>query len=305
MFTAAAPGGAASALKPRDLAALVLLAALWGSSFLFMRIAAPQFGPVLLVAVRVGIAALMLVTLLAVRGHVRALWGHWRVLLVLGVANTALPFALYAWAMLSIAASFAAVTNATAPLFAALIGWLWLRDKLSLAASMGLAVGFAGVVVLVWPRLSGAGDVSIWAVAACFGATLSYGWSANYTKRRLAGVDALVIAAGSQLYATLALLPLAIIGLPAESPSADAWFAALFLGVACTGFAYILYFRLLVRVGPARAVGVAYLVPVFGMLWGSALLDERITSTMMLACAIILAGIGLSSGVLRFPRLRR
>ena len=175
MFTAVAPGGAASALKPRDLAALVLLAALWGSSFLFMRIAAPQFGPVLLVAVRVGIAALMLVTLLAVRGHARALWRHWWVLLVLGVANTALPFALYAWAMLSIAASFAAVTNATAPLFAALLSHFVFRERLGRWRSLGLVMGFAGVALLTAGAVSFRSTQGLQAVG--YGASLRLiGW---------------------------------------------------------------------------------------------------------------------------------
>ncbi len=282
----------------RDLVDLLLLAAIWGASFLFMRIAAPAFGPLPLIELRVGIAALVLLPLLALRGGLGALRDRAGALCFVGLTNSALPFALYAWALLALPAAFAAVANASSPLWAALVAFLWLRDRLSPAAVFGLVLGFLGVVVLCWGKASFDAAGAGWPVLACIGATLSYGIAANFTKHRLCGVPPLAVAAASQMYAALMLLPFAVAVWPARLPATGVWLAVLALAVLCTGFAYFLYFRLIERIGPARAISVTFLVPLFGMLWGAWFGDETITVQMLGGCAVILLGTGLANGLI-------
>lgn len=289
-------------MRTRDTVDLILLAAIWGASFLFMRVAGPGFGPLPLIELRVGIAALVLLPVMALRGGLRPLVSHWRPLAFVGFTNSALPFVLYAWALLAVSAGFAAVVNASAPLWTALVAYLWLRDRLSRPAIAGLLIGFLGVVVLIWGRGSFAAGGSGWPVLACIAATLSYGVAANYTKRRLSGVPSLAVATGSQLYAALILLAPALQYWPAVRPSAGAWLAVGALAVLCTGFAYFLYFRLLERVGPARAISVTFLVPAFGMLWGFVFAGERVTAQMIAGCTVILLGTALANGLIGSAR---
>lgn len=292
-------------MRPRDLSELLLLAALWGGSFLFMRIAAPLFGPVPLIELRVGLAAAVLLPVLAWRGKLGLLRRHAAPLAFVGITNSGLPFVLYAWAALSVTAGFASIVNATAPLFAALVSWVWLKHRLSPGTMVGLLLGLLGVVILVWGKASFRADGSGWAVVACLAATLNYGVAANFTNRYLSGVDPMAIATGSQLYASVLLAPFAVWLWPGENPGADAWLAVILLAVACTGVAYVLYFRLIAHIGPARAIAVTFLIPVFGMLWGAIFLGEQVTGNMLAGCAVILAGTGLATGVLRFSALLR
>jgi drug/metabolite transporter (DMT)-like permease len=290
-------------VKRRDLVDLLVLAALWGGSFLFMRVAAPDFGAVPLAAVRVTGAALFLLPLLLWRGEWAQLKRHWRPVFVVGLTNSGLPFLCFSFAALSITAGLASIFNATTPLWGALIAWLWLRDRLDGWRVAGLALGFAGVVGLAWEKASfkpGAdGSSTGWAVLAVLAATLMYGFAANYTKKRLTGVPPMALAAGSQIASAVTLLPLGLVFWPQRMPGATAWGAAVALALLCTGIAYVLYFRLIGRVGPARAMAVTYLVPAFAMLWGALFLGERITPAMMVGGLVILAGTALATGLLR------
>lgn len=287
-------------MKTRDLIDLLLLAALWGASFLFMRVAAPEFGPIPLIEIRVAVAALFLLVVLAWRDGLSGMRGKAVPLTVVGAINSALPFSLFAYAMLSVTAGFAAVLNASAPLFGALVAYFWFRETLTPARVLGLGVGFAGVLVLVWGKISFKGDGSGWSVVAALTASLAYGFAANYAKRRLTGVAPIVNATGSQIAATALLLPPAILYWPATMPSLLSWLSAIALGIACTGIAYILYFRLIAHVGPARAIAVTYLLPAFGMAWGLVFLHEVITPNMIAGCAVILLGTALATGTLAF-----
>ena len=289
-------------MKTRDLIDLILLAALWGSSFLFMRIAAPQFGPIALIEIRVVIATVFLLGILALRGGLRELRGRTVPFAIVGTFNSAIPFTLFAFATLSVTAGFAAVLNATVPLFGAVVAYLWLKEKLAPSRALGLAIGFAGVLVLVWGNVSFKQGGSGWAVIAALAASLSYGFSANFTKKKLTGVSAVVNATGSQIAASVLLLPLAIWSWPAVLPDLRSWLSVLALGIGCTGIAYILFFRLIANVGPARAIAVTYLIPVFGTLWGALFLAESVTLNMLLGGAVILLGIALATGILRLPR---
>ena len=288
-------------MTPRQLAELLLLAALWGASFLFMRIAAPPFGPWAMAELRVAGAGLLLLPILAWRGELGALAARWRSIGFVGVSNSALPFVLYGVAALSITAGLASIFNAATPLFAALIAWAWLREPMTRWRALGLAVGFAGVVGLAWDKAglrSGAGEEGVaLAIGACLLATLLYGFSANFTKRRLGGVPSMALAAGSQIGAALVLAVPAALHWPAATPDAKAWAAVVALSLLCSGLAYILYFRLIAAAGATNASAVTFLIPVFGMAWGSWLLDEPLTGSMALGCAVILAGTALVLGL--------
>lgn len=285
-------------MKTRDLVDLLVLGAIWGASFLFMRVAAPEFGAIPLIAARVGIAAAFLIPVLGRRGGLPQLYRSAARLTLLGAMNSAIPFSLFAYAVLSITAGFASVLNATAPLFGALVAFVWLRDRPSPLRIAGLVVGFAGVLVLVWGRLAARGDGGGTAVLAGLSAAVLYGISANYTKKNLSDVDPFVIATGSLIAATVLLLPLAYFYWPDTSPSRVSWMSAALLGVICTGIAYILYFGLLSRIGPAKTLAVTYLIPAFGVLWGHLLLSEPVTPSMVVGCAVILAGTTLATGML-------
>ena len=284
-------------MKPRDLLDLVLLGALWGASFLFTRICAPEFGPAAISAVRVTGAALLLVPLLALRGDVRDLRRHAPRLMVVGLTNSALPFVCLGFAALSITAGLSAIFNAATPLFGAVIAWLWLRDKPTPWRALGLAIGFAGVVWLAWNKASFKPGGSGWAVVICMFAPLMYGYSASYTKRFLTGVPSLALAAGSQLAASLVLFVPGLIWWPQVNPSMRAWFAAAGLAVGCTGLAYVIFFRLIARIGPAKTITVTFLVPAFAVLWGFVFLGEGVTPQMLIGCAVILAGTALATGL--------
>jgi drug/metabolite transporter (DMT)-like permease len=288
-------------LKAADSAELFALAALWGASFLFMRMGAAEFGPIALSAIRVTGAALLLLPLLKLRGQMGALRRHWRPIFVVGLANTALPFLCFSYAALSITAGMSAIFNSASPLFGALVARLWLGDRLTASRSAGLAIGFAGVLGMAWSGASFKTGGSGWAILACLLATLCYGWSPNFTKRRLDGVTPLAIAAGSQLSASLFLLVPALVWWPAHPIASSAWLMAAVLAFACTGLAYVIYFRLIAHIGPSNAIAVTFLIPAFAVVWGWMFLSEGITWGMLAGCAIIFLGTALATGLLRWP----
>lgn len=296
-------------MKSRDALTMLGLAALWGASFLFMRLGAREFGPAALAALRVAIAsAVLLPLLLSARSQWPALRRHWRAVLAVGVFSSALPFVLFGHAALTLGAGTMSIFNATTPLWGALVAWLWLRDTLTPLRVLGLAIGFAGVLGLAWSQPNGAangGSASgggALAIAAALGATLSYGIAASATKRHLTGVAPVALAAGSQLGAAAVLAVPAMLAWPAAVPSATAWTAVAGLGVLSTGVAYVLFFQLIARVGPAHAMAVTYLIPVFATLWGWLLLGEPVTPSMLAGAAVVLTGTALASGVVRGRR---
>ena len=289
-------------MKLRDLFDFTLLAALWGASFLFMRIAAPAFGPIAIADLRTAIAALVLLSLLAWRGGVAELAPNALRLLVLGAFNSAIPFTLFAYAALSITAGLASVLNATVPLFAALVAWVWLRDKLTWLQWVGLAVGFSGVLWLSADNASFKPGGGGWAIAAGLVASLSYGISGNLAKRYFAHLRPLAVATGSQIAAAALLLPFTFFYFPTVMPGALDWFALIALGVFCTGIAYALYFRLIARIGPAKTMAVTFLIPAFAILWGVMFLAESVTWVMIGGCAVILVGTALATQILSSVR---
>lgn len=290
-------------MNARALSELVLLSAIWGASFMFQRIASPVFGPVALVALRVGIAALILVAMLAAQGKLAALKRDWRMIAFIGAINSAIPFTMFAFATLSVSAGVAAVLNGGVPFFTALIGWLVYADRLDRIKVAGLSLGFLGLLLVVSGEFThvGGGGRHVAGVIAGLSAAVLYAFAALLTKRKLAHVDPLVVAGGSQLAAIALMIVPALFLWPAEPPHRTAWVSAIVLGVACTGLAYALFFRLVARVGAVQVTAVAYLIPVFGMLWGALFLREVVTPVMVLGSAIVLAGVALTTGRLTAP----
>jgi len=295
-------------MSPLLLFEFLVLGALWGASFLFMRLGAAEFGPVATAGLRVGIAALCLLPVLlraAVWADFRA---RWRPILLVGMLNSGLPFLAYSFAVLHIPTGISAILNATVPLTGALVAWLWLKDRPGGSRVLGLGVGFVGVTLLVLGKSgvdargvasSGGHALSLLAMGACLLATTCYGISASFTKRYLAGVHPMASATGSQLGATLALALPAAWWWPAQAPSAGAWWAIAALAVLCTSIAYILYFRLIERAGPAKALTVTFLVPVFALVYGAVFLGEQISAWMVVCGAVILCGTALSTGLVK------
>ncbi|WP_251140802.1 DMT family transporter [Rhodoferax sp. U11-2br] len=276
----------------------VLLGAIWGASFLFMRLGAAEFGALPTAGLRVGIAALFLLPLLLARGQGAALGQHWKKIFFLGLINSGIPFACYSYALMSITTGLSALLNATVPLFGALVAWVWLRDRPHRLKILGLLIGFVGVAMLAWGKASfkpdASGLSSGWAVVACLVACLCYGIAASFTKRYLAGVPSLAVATGSQIGATLGLAVPTLWLWPTTTPSMTAWLALLAVGVLCTGVAYVLFFRLIDKVGAASTLTVTFLIPVFAVIYGLVFLGELVTPWMLICGAVILCGTALS-----------
>jgi drug/metabolite transporter (DMT)-like permease len=304
-------------MKPSHVIQLLVLAALWGASFLFIRVGVAEFGVAPLMALRISIGALVLLAMLALRGTPRASLATLRAralpLFVVGVLNSAAPFSLFAFAELTLSAGTTSVINATTPLWGALVAFVWLKDRLTPLRTLGMLIGFSGVVSLVWGQIAAPQGAlapspltTALAALAATGAALLYGIAAIYTKRYLTGVDSLTLATGSMIGGTVALLPFAIVMWPAGAVSLHAWGAVLALGIACTGVAYLIYFHLINVAGPARAITVTFVIPVFGILWGALFLNEQVTAGMLEGCAIVLVGTALATGVIkRIPGLRQ
>jgi len=273
-----------------------LLGAIWGASFLFMRIAAPGFGAVPLVEVRLALGALILSPFLW-RERARFSPALWLRLAGIALVNSAIPFVLFAWAAQRSPAGVGAITNSMAVLFTAVVAYVLYRDPIGPRRALGLAAGFAGVIVLASGRVSGA-SVGIAALAGAFAALL-YGIGANLIRPHTAVIPSGALAAATLLCSTVLLAPLAFVTWPAHTPGAAAWISALLLGGLCTGVAFTFYYRLIHRIGATRAAAVTYLVPLFGILWAWLILGETPTGNMALAAALILGGVGLSQ---RQPR---
>ena len=266
------------------------------------------FGPVATAALRVIIASAVLLPLMLLRGHRADFVLHWKKVLLVGVINSAIPFVCIAFALQNISIGQSSVLNATVPLFVALIAWFWLGERPSGSRAVGLLIGFAGIALLASENASfeanPLGGSSAWGIAASLLACLCYGIAASYTRRFLGGVPSLVSATGSQLGASMFLLPFCLWFWPAQAPSTQAWLAVSALGVLCTGTAYILYFRLIAKAGPGRALTVTFAIPVFAIAYGVVLLGEGVTHWMLGCALVIVLGTSLSSGLWSLPFLK-
>lgn len=326
-----------AAMRASDMAMLVGLAAIWGGSFLCMRLSAPELGIPVLVGFRVLVAGAVLLPLL----FVKAADGNgqrWRIALqrlpalaLLGLLNSSLPFALLGFTTATLNAGLASIINATVPFFATLIAWVWLGERPGRTQWIGLTVGFAGVAVLVWPKFAASalpsstpvGTIAVVAVGTGLLAALLYGFSAIYTKKILKGIEPMTVAATGTLCAAVwSVFPAGAMLLGAHTAddpadfaarmrmfggapkplmevSATAWIAATVLGVVCTAFAYVLFYRLFKTIGPTKAITVTFLIPVFGVLWGAVFLHERLTIYTAVGGTMILVGMSLVTGLIK------
>lgn len=280
-------------MAARDWVRLLLLAAIWGGSFVFLRIVSPALGPIVTADLRVLIAWAVLQLYFRAIGldvHWRQFWKQY---LVIGVFNAALPFFLFAFAALHIPAGYSAILNATSPLFGALFSALWLGEKITRQKYFGFVLGLAGVALVTRLGSGVLGSMALWAIAGCLGAACCYGIASTYAKGCAGGASPKAIAGASQLFAGLLLLPLTPI-LPVPGPVTLAVaLNMLAFALLCSGWAFLLYFRLIADVGATKALTVTFLMPAFTMIWSALFLGEAVTLEMILGCALILCGTGL------------
>jgi drug/metabolite transporter (DMT)-like permease len=284
----APPVAARAWLTPLE---LTVLAAIWGASFLFMRVAAPDFGPFALVEIRLALGAAVLLPFL---WRERALFParKWPLLALIGAVNSAIPFVLFAWAAQRAPAGVGAICNAMAVLFTALVAVAFFGERISARRGVALAAGFAGVVVLAGSKTAGA-SIGL-AVAAGTTAAFLYGNGANLVRKYLTGLPPAAVAAATLSCAALLTLPFALANWPAVEIPLRSWASVGLLGALCTGLAFVMYYRLIKRIGAARAVTVTYMVPLFGVLWAWWLLGEPLTLPMGVAGVLIVGSVMLS-----------
>ena len=295
-------------MSPRQLCQLVLLASLWGASFLFMRVATPEFGAVALIQIRVALASLVLLPIWWIReGKLQypTVKRKWRALAVIGVLNSGIPFVLFAFSTLYITGGFSAILNSTAPIWGAIVGYLWLQRAIGRQAVIGLGLGIFGVLVLVSGSITNpSGDplFVILAISAGLFASILYGIAANYTGEYLQKVSSLSIATFSLVAATLFLLPFSMSVFPDHTISLKAWGAVIAMGIISTALANILYCDLLEKAGSTKTLTVTFLIPVFASIWGALFINEHITGYMIVGGGIILLGLALVTGLWRFGK---
>ena len=270
---------------------LIVLGAIWGGSFLFMRVAVNDFGPVPLVEVRLVLGSLLLLPFLW-RERAHFTLQRWPMMALIGAINSGLPFLLFAWGAERAPAGVGAIANGMTALCAALMGFLFFHERLRTRQSIALCAGFAGIIVLASGRMAG---FSIgWASLAGALASLLYGLGIHMARRHLAGLPPAALASVTLGSAALLAAPFAIATWPDHPIPLKSWLSGAALGVLCTGIAFVLFYRLIARIGANRTSIVTYLIPPFGVAWGWLFLGEAVTLTMIVACALILGSVALS-----------
>ncbi|RXF06429.1 DMT family transporter [Pseudoalteromonas sp. PS5] len=280
----------------KGLLGLVLLAAIWGGSFLFMKLAASELGPAVLIEFRVilGAVTLSVVALLLKRNlH---FWRYKKHFLILGMFNSAIPFMLFAYAVQTLDASMVSILNSTAPFWGVVIGALWLKVPTHKSVWMGCGFGLAGVVTLVGFDSAVLKEGAWLPILAALCATLSYAGASHYTKRA-PQMTSFNHAHGNLWGAAIFVLPFIFFMPIRETPNSTVISAVVGLGIICTGIAYILYFKLVEELGAASALSVTFLIPVFGILWGHLFLDEKIGINTILGSVLVLVGVSLVTGL--------
>ena len=274
-------------MTPGSLVRLVLLAALWGASFLFMRILAPVLGPLATADARMLVAGLALLAWFGVSG-VDAQWRRWWPHYVgAGMINTGMPFILWAFAALWLTTGELSVLNATSPLWGALMGAAFLGERLTVVRTFGMLLGVAGVAFIARPS---AEKAALLAVVAGLGAAACYGFIGVYLRRWASGAPSKGMAVGTQLGAGLVVLPFIPLAPPPAHPTLFIVGCVLAVGILCGAVAYVLYFRLIDDIGATATLTVTYLIPMFSMLWGALFLAEPVTPQMVGGAALVIGG---------------
>ena len=287
-------------MSTANLLRLIFLAAIWGGSFLFMRIAAPVLGAAVLIEYRVLFAALFLAAIGLAMKKKLDLRQHWKHYLILGLFNSAIPFLMFAFAARTLSASVLAVLNATTPLWGTLIAAVWSRTMVSGKVMLGLLLGTCGVALLVgFDHVSSKPGAGI-AIAAVLFASFNYGIASNYARQAKA-VEPFANAHGSMWASALMVLPVVPFFPAPGEHTVGIMGAVIALAVLCSGVAYLIYFRLIQDVGPSSALTVTFLSPLFGILWGVLFLGETVGWYTFAGAAIVITGTALVTGF-RFTR---
>ena len=297
-------------MKPVDTLRLIALSAIWGASFLFMRIIAPVLGALPTAVFRVLFSSIGLIVILLVW---RVRWdfkGKLGAAMLLGMINSGIPFMMYSLAARVLPAGYSAILNATTPLMGVLIGALFFSDRLTANKLIGVILGLAGVAVLTQTGPAAMTTPMLLGAGACLIATACYGLAGFLTRRWITdkgGLDSKLVALGSQLGAAALLLPFFALTLGSSAPtnwgSVGVWSAMAGLGFVCTAFAYILYFKLIADIGPVKSLTVTFLIPPFGVLWGAIFLGEQLSLAHALGGALIGMAVQAKSGrIASWPR---
>ncbi|MDD4051814.1 MAG: DMT family transporter [candidate division Zixibacteria bacterium] len=273
-----------------DIVRLITLAAIWGGSFIFMRVLAPVLGPVVTADLRVLIAGLALIVYFRIIRFDPQWRRFWKQYLFIGAVNSALPFFLFSFAALHIPASYSVIMNSTSPFFAAVFSAIWLHDRLTAKKVIGLLIGAVGVAFVAGIGVAESSPMFNLALAACILAAVCYGASATYIKKAGSELTPMGIAGGSQLMAGLLLIPVIPLAPVRAAITPSVIVGVIVFALLCSAFAYLLYYRLIADLGPTKALTVTFLMPVFGMIWGASILNETITVSMLAGTALILLG---------------
>ncbi len=279
---------------------LIFLSAIWGGSFLFLRMATPEFGPFPVVWLRLTLATLCLSPILLRQQNRQSLRACGPGMIVMALLGAAIPFSLLAYATLTLETGTTAVINALTPVFTMLVTLAWVRKAPTGWQVLGLVGGLTGILILTWDQLSFQRGGGGWAVGAALSATICYAVATNFLKIHMPQATAQAIAFGSLAGASLILAPLAFWNWPEATVSARSWTAVLLLAVVCTALAYLIFYRLMTKVSALAATSVTFLVPVFAFLWGALVLGESITSRTVVGMIIAMMGTALTLGI--WPR---
>ncbi len=267
---------------------ITILGAVWGSAFMFIKIATPELGPIALVNIRLAVAGLIFLPFLLQKKYLRHFKSNLKNILILSIINTALPFSLFAYASLESSSNMLSILNGTTAIMAVVISTMWLKVKLNLFQILGVFIGLFGIIVLANPDNV---YISTKATIFCLSAAFCYALSANYIQKFAYKTNTIVLIGWSLVIASVLLLPLTIFNLPSKTPSSNAIFSILWLGVVSTGVAFLGYVRLIEKVGAVKTATVAYFIPVFGVIWGYIFLGEPITLQILIGMMLILIGI--------------
>ena len=288
----------------RDISELIFLSAIWGSSFLFLRLTSPVFGPIFLIEMRVLSGLAVLLPLVLFLGKLAEFQKHWKMIATVSLMNMAIPFCFFAFSAVYIGAGLLSIINATVPIFSACVAYVVYKERLSRSSLLGLLIGFLGVVVLMFNPGESFGLSGWLAILTALLACLLYGTAINLTVNNLQGVSGLTVTAGGLFVSSLVLLPFSLWARPEVLPVGNIWWSVFALGIVCTGFGFVMFYRLIDRIGASRAIMTTYLIPVFSILWGNIFLGESVTLIMVVGCILVLLGVGLTTKKSNIDKVR-
>tara|TARA_B100001057_G_scaffold56332_1_gene49927 strand:+ start:1485 stop:2366 length:882 start_codon:yes stop_codon:yes gene_type:complete len=271
---------------------LIFLGAIWGSAFIFIKVATPEFGAIGLVQARLILASLIFLPVLLRKKYLKLLKPIWKHSLLLAITNNAIPFTMFSQASYGADSNILAILNATTAFNTMIIAYIWLKEDVSIKQLIGLILGFIGVLILVNPESS---STSIFSATLCLTGAFCYSFSTVFIQKNSAKTNKLVLIGWSIIFSVFIMLPISIFNMPSKLPSAEAFLSVLWLGGVSTGLAFLGYVRLIEKIGAVKTSTVAYFLPIFGILWGYIFLDEIITFNVILGCFVILIGVFLAT----------